>query len=546
MPEAVDVGSVLGGRYKVTAYVLASAEKDLVLDGVDQVLNRPVSILVASPGNASQVATSARELASGDRNENIQVLDLGITETGTYLVTNRAPAADMLDLIVQQDAPAAEAPYVEPFFTDTLGSEIFGGPRSTEPETYDDDHYGDGHYDDGHPGYDDEDGHPRKSRFSGLMGRFGRNGSDDSTGNSADDSREGSREDSREDDDTSDLPHVGARPAGERRPSTHTVPPPPSSRPAASSNYSDDDREPDGDRHRSSTAGVVTAGAVGAGAAGAGALGAGAPGAASSSQSGRAASRFPLSGSGDDGYDDPDTSDHYGEPENDDDTGGPTFTRVLVGVVLTVVLVVAVVLAATQLGSIFGGSTTADEETEQVTTAPTAEPEPTTPAPTTAEAEPTPQAADPVITGITRQVPDSPELDAGNDVNLPLIIDGNPATFWGNQVYASDTFGGLATSLALVVELEEESAISQVSIDQLNGAGGIFTVLVNDEPTPVGAQQIAQGGFTAPTVTLPIPAGADGQPTGRYVIINFTQLPRLSNIQAQFPFGLRIAEIRVS
>jgi hypothetical protein len=143
-------------------------------------------------------------------------------------------------------------------------------------------------------------------------------------------------------------------------------------------------------------------------------------------------------------------------------------------------------------------------------------------------------------------VPDNQALDAANDVNLPLIIDGNTASFWGNQVYASDTFGGLATSLALVVELEQESTISEVSIAQLNGAGGSFSVLVNDEPTVEGAEQIAQGGFTAPTMTLPIPDGADGPRTARYVIVDFTQLPRLSNIEAQYPFGLRIAEISVT
>ena len=32
---------------------------------------------------------------------------------------------------------SSNPPYVEPFFTDTLGSEIFGQPRSQEPETYD-------------------------------------------------------------------------------------------------------------------------------------------------------------------------------------------------------------------------------------------------------------------------------------------------------------------------------------------------------------------------------------------------------------------------
>jgi len=61
----IDVGSVLGGRYKVTATVLSSHDQDLVLDGVDQVLNRPVSILVAGPYNADQVAQSAREVATG-------------------------------------------------------------------------------------------------------------------------------------------------------------------------------------------------------------------------------------------------------------------------------------------------------------------------------------------------------------------------------------------------------------------------------------------------------------------------------------------------
>lgn len=65
MSHPIDVGSVLGGRYKVTATVLTSHDQDLVLDGVDQVLNRPVSILVAGPGNAEQVAQSAREVATG-------------------------------------------------------------------------------------------------------------------------------------------------------------------------------------------------------------------------------------------------------------------------------------------------------------------------------------------------------------------------------------------------------------------------------------------------------------------------------------------------
>lgn len=133
MSNPIEVGSVLGGRYKVTATVLTSHDHDLVLDGVDQVLNRPVSILVAGPDNTAQVAQSAREVATGERPGTVQVLDLGVSEDATYLITNHASAADLLDLVV-----ASNPPYVEPFFTDTLGSEIFGQARSNEPEPYDD------------------------------------------------------------------------------------------------------------------------------------------------------------------------------------------------------------------------------------------------------------------------------------------------------------------------------------------------------------------------------------------------------------------------
>ena len=124
MSHPIDVGSVLGGRYKVTATVLTSHDQDLVLDGVDQVLNRPVSILVAGPGNADQVAQSAREVATGERPGSVQILDLGVSDATTYLITNHTSAADLLDLVVSSNPP-----YVEPFFTDTLGQrDLRAGP----------------------------------------------------------------------------------------------------------------------------------------------------------------------------------------------------------------------------------------------------------------------------------------------------------------------------------------------------------------------------------------------------------------------------------
>ncbi|WP_155850421.1 hypothetical protein [Arthrobacter sp. Br18] len=535
MPEAVDVGSVLGGRYKVTAYVLASAEKDLVLDGMDQVLNRQVSILVASSGNGTRVASSARELATGERPGSIQVLDLAITDDATYLVTNRASAADLLDLIVQQEPVQPEPVYTEPFFTDTLGSEIFGVARSTDPED-----------DDEEEGEEPE----RRSRLSGFSKRFSRQAgaNEDTAPNSVNQpKREGPRS-----------------PANGSSPAPRTVPAPPSGPPRAvpgteapdgispaasgvQGNSAKVTRLPDEDSPHGTRlpAAGVPAGAVLAGGAAA----------AVSRHPERAASHFPAGANDqrwDSDDDSPDTDDTYDDTAYDtdpgvydddsDDSKSRKFSRILVGAVLTLVLVAAVFLAATQLGNfssdVAGPAGPTPTEPQATAEATSAQP--------SASPEPVPDAVAPVATGVTRFVPNNPALDAPNDTNLPLIIDGNPATFWGSYVYANEVFGGLAQSLALVVELEEESTISQVDITQLNGSGGSFSVLINDEPTLTGAEQIAQGGFTAPTVSLPVPAGSDGPPTAQYVIINFTQLPRLSNIQAQFPWGLRIAEISVS
>lgn len=513
MPEAVDVGSVLGNRYRVTAHILASARQDLVLDGMDQVLNRPVSILAASEGNADQVVESARELATGERTANLQVLDLLTTDEGTYLVTGRTPAADLLDLVVRQDDPAAEEPYVEPFFTDTLGSEIFGGPRPTELDTVD----------------DDEEDDREEFRWSGLAGlkrRFGRRQEDQHEDEPLD--AIGGVDDEPSDDSTS----VEAAPQStaqiSARPTSHRVPPPPTHRPGT---YRGETQAESIGRP------AVVAGTAGAAVSGSSTGTIGAPDGTTSG--------FPF-------FDDDEVAasggagDNVSDDEQDRNTGGPggfSPARIVTGVILSVVLVISVILVVTQLGSIFAGTEAADNPAQQNTGA-TAAQTPTS-VPETASAAPEAATVDPVIAGISRVVPDNPGLDAGNDADLPRIIDGDPDTFWGNQVYASDTFGGLAGSLSLVVELEESSTISDVTIEQLNGSGGSFSVLVNDEPTLDGAEEIAQGSFSAPTVEVPIEAGDAGQPTGRYVIVNVTQLPRLSDIQAQYPYGLRIAEIDV-
>ena len=213
MPQPVDVGSTLGGRYKVTAQVLASAEHDLVLDGVDQVLNRAVSILLAAPENTSQVSASAREIATGERASNVQVLDLGVSDGRTYLVTNNANAADLLDLVIERDAP-----YVEPFFTDTLGSEIFGMPRSREPEIEEEDRYVE----------EPAERAPRKPLMSGRplpkLPKFGRAGGAAGTGAVISGAEEAAAARDLEFGEAEDAPAEAATGAA-------AMPPPPSARP---------------------------------------------------------------------------------------------------------------------------------------------------------------------------------------------------------------------------------------------------------------------------------------------------------------------------
>jgi hypothetical protein len=155
-------------------------------------------------------------------------------------------------------------------------------------------------------------------------------------------------------------------------------------------------------------------------------------------------------------------------------------------------------------------------------------------------------AVKPEIAGLSRQVPDMPELDQENDGALPKAVDGNPATYWASYQYATDAFGGYASNLALVVELEESSNVESIRMTQLSGRGGQFSVMLNDEPSLDGAKQVARGSFTAQNTTIPVPEEDGAAPKAKYVIINFTQLPRLSNPGSAPPFGVRMAEVQVS
>lgn len=445
MPQSIDVGSILGGRYKVTGRILASAENDVILDGLDQVLNRPVSILVAAEENASHLTASAREVATGVRASNISILDLGVQDGSTYLIAGRTSPADLLDLVVPTEA--VEEVYQEPFFTDTLGTEIFGQARDAAPMS-------------GAYVYDD------------------------------------------------DSPLTPARPqppVNRNDPPTAAVTPAPPAQPAAVEPpqprvtlWQEEDYEQ-----------------------------------ASYEDRGRGAGVFPAELRGDD----PQDYEQDDVLEDDDENAPRTGGRWLTGAIVSVLLIGALVFAAQHIGTLFNGS---ENQAGGNTTS--------APAPTQTEDQPSappeePAAVAPVITGltdITTYAEGQPNYGEPFFPRLKDAIDGNKATYWPTVEFSNADFAGLTEGIRLVVELKEESTISQVTINQLAGAGGQFNILSNSKPELQGATRIGGGSFSSPDFSLAVAPGVKA----KYIIINFTELPKLQS-PVTYPYGLKITEIGV-
>lgn len=218
-----------------------------------------------------------------------------------------------------------------------------------------------------------------------------------------------------------------------------------------------------------------------------------------------------------------------------DDEDKPTGARWILGGILALVLVLGAVFAFNLLGN--------NRDPQAGTEDPSSSaPAGASPGDTEAAGSDLPE---PVIVGATRLVPDDPSLSAETDNTLPNAVDGNPATVWQPYSFAQPVFGGYASSMALVIELEEPSAINQVDITQNSGTGGSFSVLLNDAPELDGAQRIAEGAFTGPQVSIPVSGENGATAEAQYVIINFTELPQLSNATSNLPYGLRIAEVQV-
>lgn len=612
MSQPIALGTVLGGRYKVSASLLSTADHDHVLQGEDQILRRRVSILVPAPAHESTVVENARSLATGSGHSGFQVLDMGQTEDATYLVTSYAPATDLLDALLFADQHSDDYSLSDDIFGDartaSSASYIYEEPDPTQPqrsvaprteEPQDEEpavtRWSASDYDDYSsappaPSVRNRLGLARKVRpgavrstmFDRAASRGGSGGATVAAGaidpTYDGDNRYESFERTEGKPDRLDERHGGSRavPSGDAAGSPDAPGPLDDAAPAAASrdraegatagSTARTDERTAGRATGRTTAGTADestgetagAGAAVAGTAGVGATLGGAAGAdAALGGAAEAGAADQRSGQGLDPEPDPAGSDTASSPTStatvgaaatgtgaggapgtdgstaEDSRKGPL--RWLLLLLLAIVLIAAIVLGFRGLGTLTSQFTS--EGAPEQTAAP-ADPS-GSPAATAAPSA----AAAPDVASASRLTSD-PNFMADTDATLNQATDGDPATYWLSYGFSSAQFGNLADSVGLAVQLKEPATAQELTIQQADGSGGQFTVYVSDQPSLEGAQEVGKGSFTGPEVTVALADAARSTPH-QYVLVQWTELPQLSNPIGGYPFGLRIGEVDV-
>ncbi|RLP60869.1 hypothetical protein D9R02_02510 [Kocuria rhizophila] len=612
MSQPIALGTVLGGRYKVSASLLSTADHDHVLQGEDQILRRRVSILVPAPAHESTVVENARSLAAGSGHSGFQVLDMGQTEDATYLVTSYAPAADLLDALLFADQHSDDYSLSDDIFGDartaSSASYIYEEPDPTQPQRsvaprtekpQDEEpavtRWSASDYDDYSsappaPSVRNRLGLARKVRpgavrstmFDRAASRGGSGGATVAAGaidpTYDGDNRYESFERTEGKPDRLDERHGGSRavPSGDAAGSPDAPGPLDDAAPAAASrdraegatagSTARTDERTAGRATGRTTAGTADestgetagAGAAVAGTAGVGATLGGAAGAdAALGGAAEAGAADQRSGQGLDPEPDPAGSDTASSPTStatvgaaatgtgaggapgtdgstaEDSRKGPL--RWLLLLLLAIVLIAAIVLGFRGLGTLTSQFTS--EGAPEQTAAP-ADPS-GSPAATAAPSA----AAAPDVASASRLTSD-PNFMADTDATLNQATDGDPATYWLSYGFSSAQFGNLADSVGLAVQLKEPATAQELTIQQADGSGGQFTVYVSDQPSLEGAQEVGKGSFTGPEATVALADAARSTPH-QYVLVQWTELPQLSNPIGGYPFGLRIGEVDV-
>ena len=171
------------------------------------------------------------------------------------------------------------------------------------------------------------------------------------------------------------------------------------------------------------------------------------------------------------------------------------------------------------------GGSEEDPGTAGATSSPTQQPEAgddaaaTSDAPPqdTEQAEPAPEPQGPVsIEGITSFDPEG-DGDERNDL-APLAVDGDEGTEWTSHTYLSQDWGSLKSGTGLVLDLGDDTEVSEVEVVLGEGDVGA-TLYVADSPALEGATELGGEDSAEGTWTV----SPDEPATGRYVIVWFTR-----------------------
>ena len=156
------------------------------------------------------------------------------------------------------------------------------------------------------------------------------------------------------------------------------------------------------------------------------------------------------------------------------------------------------------------------------TQAPTA-PSPTAPATPANPASPaTPGSAVRTLTPASAAAFNPASASQGDHGDLAhLVIDGDPATAWHTDWYATAHFGNLYPGTGLLVDMGRTATITaaQIRLGHAQGAG--FQLRVGTAPAMADLSPVAHAAHAGGVVRLRLAAPAHG----RYVLIWFTSLP---------------------
>ncbi|WP_298512379.1 protein kinase family protein [uncultured Nocardioides sp.] len=138
---------------------------------------------------------------------------------------------------------------------------------------------------------------------------------------------------------------------------------------------------------------------------------------------------------------------------------------------------------------------------------------------------PTPEAAPTPITGLTAVDLDPQGDGEENPDQVGAAVDGDPATSWTTLTYKQQLGpGGLKRGVGMVVDLGQPYAVRRVDLT-LVGAPTALSLYVS-ETAPTNPEELtAAAQVQAPTDTVSVEL--DQAPTGRYVTIWLTSLPRV-------------------